>query len=225
WPHERSLVKTLEEKPFALIGVNTNNSEAKKLKEVMDREKLNWRSFVGDGTVEVRRAAARRAAPRALKKPPPRRPPPPPPPPPPPWGLPRRRTPLTPLRLAQAITLPVGLDDLNPMGEAVEQRARQPLAARHLGPLLERQVRRHDQARPLVGPAHHLEEHLPSRLGERHIAQLVQHEQVRPLQLPLHLLQRPLLAPLQQLRHQPGHGEEPHPPALGAGGERQRGRH
>ena len=39
-------MKTLEAKPFALIGVNTNHSEAKKLKEVMDREKLNWRSFV-----------------------------------------------------------------------------------------------------------------------------------------------------------------------------------
>ena len=44
-PHERSLVKTLEEKPFVLIGVNTNNSEAKKLREVMGREKLNRRSF------------------------------------------------------------------------------------------------------------------------------------------------------------------------------------
>jgi len=44
-------VKTLEEKPFALIGVNTNNSEAKKLKGVMDREKLNWRSFVVHETI------------------------------------------------------------------------------------------------------------------------------------------------------------------------------
>jgi hypothetical protein len=46
WPHERSLVKNLEEKPFALIGVNTNGYDAKKLKDVMDKEKLNWRSFV-----------------------------------------------------------------------------------------------------------------------------------------------------------------------------------
>jgi hypothetical protein len=43
-------VKNLEDKPFALIGVNTNSYDAKKLKKVMDEEKLNWRSFadVGD---------------------------------------------------------------------------------------------------------------------------------------------------------------------------------
>ena len=44
-------MKKLEEKPFALLGVNTNNSEAKKVKEVMAREKLNWRSFVAQETI------------------------------------------------------------------------------------------------------------------------------------------------------------------------------
>jgi hypothetical protein len=39
-------VKNLESKPFALIGVNTNGYKADKLKTVMDKEKLNWRSFV-----------------------------------------------------------------------------------------------------------------------------------------------------------------------------------
>lgn len=46
-------MKKLEAKPFALIGVNANNSEAKKLKEVMDREKLNWRSFVSQESTAV----------------------------------------------------------------------------------------------------------------------------------------------------------------------------
>jgi peroxiredoxin len=45
WPHERSLVKKYKDKPFALVGINTNSYEAKKLKEVMDKEKLTWRSF------------------------------------------------------------------------------------------------------------------------------------------------------------------------------------
>jgi len=45
WPHERSLVKNLEDKPFVLLGVNTNGYDPKKLKEVMDKEKLNWRSY------------------------------------------------------------------------------------------------------------------------------------------------------------------------------------
>jgi hypothetical protein len=35
----------MENKPFALIGVNTNGYAVQKLKEVMDKEKLNWRSF------------------------------------------------------------------------------------------------------------------------------------------------------------------------------------
>jgi hypothetical protein len=39
-------VKNLEGKPFALVGVNANGYDAKKLKKVMDEEKLNWRSFV-----------------------------------------------------------------------------------------------------------------------------------------------------------------------------------
>ena len=39
----------MEDKPFALIGVNTNGYDAKKLKDVMDKEKLNWRSFADPG--------------------------------------------------------------------------------------------------------------------------------------------------------------------------------
>jgi peroxiredoxin len=40
-------VKKLADKPFALIGVNGN--DARKLKEVMDKEKLTWRSFADAG--------------------------------------------------------------------------------------------------------------------------------------------------------------------------------
>jgi hypothetical protein len=35
----------MADKPFAIIGVNTNGYKADKLKQVMDEEKLNWRSF------------------------------------------------------------------------------------------------------------------------------------------------------------------------------------
>jgi hypothetical protein len=48
-------VKKLEGDPFALIGVNTNMGlEPKKLKEVMDKEKLNWRSFVMHGAINAK---------------------------------------------------------------------------------------------------------------------------------------------------------------------------
>ena len=53
WPHERSLVKNLSGKPFALIGVHLNydNDDASKVKRVMVKEQLNWRSFVDRGAI------------------------------------------------------------------------------------------------------------------------------------------------------------------------------
>ena len=33
--------------------MNTNLSEAKKLKEAMEKEKLNWRSFAGQGAINA----------------------------------------------------------------------------------------------------------------------------------------------------------------------------
>jgi peroxiredoxin len=42
-------VKQLAEKPFALIGVHGLGYEPKKLKQVMEKEKLNWRSFADRG--------------------------------------------------------------------------------------------------------------------------------------------------------------------------------
>ena len=38
-------MKQLAGKPFALIGVHGLDHEPKKLKAVMEKEKLNWRSF------------------------------------------------------------------------------------------------------------------------------------------------------------------------------------
>jgi thiol-disulfide isomerase/thioredoxin len=45
-PAERSVVKRLEGKPFALIGVNGDrNGEKKNLKTRMEKEQITWRSF------------------------------------------------------------------------------------------------------------------------------------------------------------------------------------
>ena len=44
YPHERSLVKRLEGKPFALIGVNSDPDKAK-LKKRLAEERITWRSF------------------------------------------------------------------------------------------------------------------------------------------------------------------------------------
>ena len=41
----------LKEKPFALIGVNCWHDDPAKLKKVMIREKLNWRTFAAKGYI------------------------------------------------------------------------------------------------------------------------------------------------------------------------------
>lgn len=43
-PHERSLVKKLEGKPFALLGVNFDNSK-EILKKCEEKNQITWRSF------------------------------------------------------------------------------------------------------------------------------------------------------------------------------------
>lgn len=44
YPHERSLVKKLADKPFALIGVNSDK-DREKLRETMKEKNISWRSF------------------------------------------------------------------------------------------------------------------------------------------------------------------------------------
>jgi len=51
YPHERSLVKKLANKPFALIGVNSDQDKAE-LKKAMAKENITWRSFWNGGGSE-----------------------------------------------------------------------------------------------------------------------------------------------------------------------------
>jgi hypothetical protein len=48
YPHERSLVKKMENKPFVLLGVNSD-SDKEKLKERMKEENMTWRSWWDGG--------------------------------------------------------------------------------------------------------------------------------------------------------------------------------
>jgi len=47
YPHERSLVKRLEGKPFALLGVNSDPKD--RLRSVMKKENITWRSWWDGG--------------------------------------------------------------------------------------------------------------------------------------------------------------------------------
>ena len=44
YPHERSLVQELKDKPFALVGVNSDK-DLDKLAERRKEERITWRSF------------------------------------------------------------------------------------------------------------------------------------------------------------------------------------
>jgi hypothetical protein len=44
YPHERSLVKRLQNEPFALIGVNSDK-DLEKLRPRLEEENITWRSF------------------------------------------------------------------------------------------------------------------------------------------------------------------------------------
>ena len=44
YPHERSLVKDMKDRPFALIGVNSD-ADKEKLRPRMEEENITWRSF------------------------------------------------------------------------------------------------------------------------------------------------------------------------------------
>jgi hypothetical protein len=48
FPHERSLVKKMEGKPFVLIGVNSDQGSAEDIKKKNDAEQITWRSFKND---------------------------------------------------------------------------------------------------------------------------------------------------------------------------------
>ena len=48
YPHERSLVKRLSGKPFALLGVNSDR-DREKIKQTVKEKGLTWRSFWNGG--------------------------------------------------------------------------------------------------------------------------------------------------------------------------------
>jgi hypothetical protein len=51
YPHERSLVKKLANKPFALLGVNSDDTR-ETLKNAMAKEQLTWRSWFDGGSTD-----------------------------------------------------------------------------------------------------------------------------------------------------------------------------
>ncbi len=48
YPHERSLVKKLADKPFVLLGINSDE-QREQVKKVIEKEQMTWRSWWDGG--------------------------------------------------------------------------------------------------------------------------------------------------------------------------------
>jgi hypothetical protein len=51
YPHERSLVERFKDKPFAILGINSDSNRAE-LKKAMEKESITWRSWWDGGSTE-----------------------------------------------------------------------------------------------------------------------------------------------------------------------------
>ena len=72
---------------------------------------------------------------------------------------------LTPAALVEPVALAIHLEDVDVVGEAVEERAGEALGAEHLGPFVEGQIGGDQGRAPLVALAEHLEQELGTGLG------------------------------------------------------------
>ena len=83
------------------------------------------------------------------------------------WGFPPF------LALVETIALAVHFQDMDMVGEAVQQSPGQAFRAEYLRPLIERQVGGHQDRAPLVALAEDFEQQLGAGLRERHEAEFV----------------------------------------------------
>ena len=83
------------------------------------------------------------------------------------WGFPPF------LVLVETIALAVHFQDMDMVGEAVQQSPGQAFRAEYLRPLIERQVGGHQDRAPLVALAEDFEQQLGAGLRERHEAEFV----------------------------------------------------
>ena len=128
-----------------------------------------------------------------------------------------------PASITQAEAFPVGFEDVDTVGEAVEQSSGEPFGSKHLDPVLKGQIGGDDDAGAFVSAADDIEEQFGTGLGERDVAEFVEDEQIESFELLHEALQFVAVALLEHMGHQGGYPEEAHPPALGAGGETQGG--
>ena len=121
--------------------------------------------------------------------------------------------------LVETEAVAVHLQDVDVVGEAVEQRAGEPFRAEDFGPFGEGQIAGDHGRAPLVALAEHLEEQFGAGFRQRHEVQFVDDEQFVAGDLLLEAQQLLLIASLDQLTDQGGSGGEANAVAMLAGGQ------
>ena len=124
---------------------------------------------------------------------------------------------LTPAALVEPVAVTVHLEDVDVVGEAIEERAGEALGAEHLGPFVERQIGGDQGRAPLVALAEHLEQQLGAGLGQRHEAEFVDDQKLVGGELLLEPQQLLVIAGLDEFVDQRGGGDEADREALLAG--------
>ena len=128
-----------------------------------------------------------------------------------------RRRGLTPAALVEPVALAIHLEDVDVVGEAVEESAGEALGAEHLGPFVEGQIGGDQGRAPLVALAEHLEQQLGAGLRQRHEAEFVDDQKLVGGELLLEPQQLLVIAGLDELVDQCGGGDEADREALLAG--------
>ena len=117
----------------------------------------------------------------------------------------------------EPVALAIHLEDVDVVGEAVEESAGKPLGAEHLGPFVEGQIGGDQGRAPLVALAEHLEQQLGAGLRQRHEAEFVDDQKLVGGELLLEPQQLLVIAGLDEFVDQRGGGDEADREALLAG--------
>ena len=98
----------------------------------------------------------------------------------------------------EPIALALGLQNVAAVGEPVQRYAGEPFTAENLGPVLEGQVRRDDQAVAFVCGGNDVEEQFRPSLARRDVAEFIEDEKIELRELLTEPEQVPLLLGLEQ---------------------------
>ena len=128
------------------------------------------------------------------------------------------------LALPETIAVAVHLENVDVVGEPIEQRTGQPLGAEHAGPFVERQIAGNDGGAALVALAEYLEQQLGAGRRERHVTELVDDQGPVAGELALQAQQTLLVPRLEQLVRQGRGRREADREAFLAGRQSQPGR-